>query len=944
MLSSCVDDVVYYLELAEHLFAEQTKFNKDAALGFQSMLHTLIRCKDRLAQFVDELWCRWIILELPSKQKDVTPFSNINIPYPSSIHEQVESNDFFSFSFNACLPSVDQMEKALNNPNSLFDSIFYRLSSDNDDLPATSPLCGKSSVLASLKILAKPGLICQLLRIIEALKESKTRIYELFNQIWTYIFKPWLKKVPCVSGSEMGWPELKCQLINQSRHDKLDIDVSVNSTASSSNNRKKTASTAAANDDDNRGVLCYFNLLLIAPNMNTSTATTATTNISDERSAERVNNDSHNSRSRRKSTDIKTRRGSRGGVEGRRSEGEDKDEKEAAAKKLINSSCKQLSNAFSDLHKYFFGLKFIQSSNNTNNREENVGKGGVLDVNTDIDGDGNADDTAKRVIDLLINNNTIDNDIENSQPICCLFSHELVNELINGRFNADVFFTDHHGDDDDDKSINFESMSASITDSVRQLIHVGISTGFLSTEKQLSLNSTQQQQQVSSSNSGETKLSVWLNNLSLLKHKRKASCILEQLRQLLADRELFYSMCRPANESVKCEKKREQEEKEANPADIDHINAGDDDDDEGIFEEEEFILSDAGDNDNNNNNGPLKSRSSSGLNSASKYEHIVSRLLKSKCNLRDISRHLDLGQFDFPDCMVSETVLLMMKQVNDILNNCNVYLVALVNEVNQSKANNVLDLNTKKTNTIAFIEFIIKLIPRIFMLFTSLIPTLHADVAQTDLRFAVLYYNDCMYLAHECLTLSERGLYKFIQEFFDLDYETITNANDIVYDENILERSAAMSTCILVPHLRQSGVNSLLYHLRRERQHLLRCIERTQGFHDVSSSFGYSRCTACIDECCRHLLKIADVLASLPHTIYYRALGILCNCVCTELVKCILNLIDITKSDCDNILILLDKISSTVRELFVSGNEKTHLTVEASVNKSSQQVSRGWTH
>ncbi|CAH8867267.1 unnamed protein product [Trichobilharzia szidati] len=211
--SSCVDDVVHYLELAEHLFAEQTKFNKDAALVFQSMLHALIRCKDRLAQFVDELWCRWIILELPSKQKDVTPFSNVSIPYPSSIHEQVESNDFFSFSFNACLPSVAQMEKALNNPNSLFDSIFYRLSSDNDDddVPATSPLCGKSSVLASLKILAKPGLICQLLRIIEALKESKTRIYELFNQIWTYIFKPWLKKVPCVSGSEMGWPELKTQ-------------------------------------------------------------------------------------------------------------------------------------------------------------------------------------------------------------------------------------------------------------------------------------------------------------------------------------------------------------------------------------------------------------------------------------------------------------------------------------------------------------------------------------------------------------------------------------------------------------------------------------------------------------------------------------------------------------------------------------------------------------
>ncbi|VDQ12234.1 unnamed protein product [Trichobilharzia regenti] len=123
---------------------------------------------------------------MPSKQKDVTPFSNVNIPYPS-IHEQVDSNDFFSFSFNACLPSLSNMEKALNNPNSLFDSIFYRLSSDNNDLPATSQLCGKSSVLASLKILANPELICQLLRLIEALKESK--VSKQFLSFWiSFIF------------------------------------------------------------------------------------------------------------------------------------------------------------------------------------------------------------------------------------------------------------------------------------------------------------------------------------------------------------------------------------------------------------------------------------------------------------------------------------------------------------------------------------------------------------------------------------------------------------------------------------------------------------------------------------------------------------------------------------------------------------------------------------
>ncbi|CAH8820408.1 unnamed protein product [Trichobilharzia szidati] len=94
-----------------------------------------------------------------------------------------------------------------------------------------------------------------------------------------------------------------------------------------------------------------------------------------------------------------------------------------------------------------------------------------------------------------------------------------------------------------------------------------------------------------------------------------------------------------------------------------------------------------------------------------------------------------------------------------------------------------------------------------------------------------MYYNDCMYLAHECLSLGERGPYKFIGDFLDLDYETVASANDIVFDEDILERLAAMGTCSLVPHFHQSGAKSLSYHLRRERQHLLRCIERIQGFH-----------------------------------------------------------------------------------------------------------------
>ncbi|VDP01596.1 unnamed protein product [Schistosoma margrebowiei] len=77
-----------------------------------------------------------------------------------------------------------------------------------------------------------------------------------------------------------------------------------------------------------------------------------------------------------------------------------------------------------------------------------------------------------------------------------------------------------------------------------------------------------------------------------------------------------------------------------------------------------------------------------------------------------------------------------MKQIYKILHDCESYLEPIINEVSQSLNDTPSTLNSKKFNTIAFVEFIIKLIPRLIMLFTSLVPTLHADVFQGDLRFA----------------------------------------------------------------------------------------------------------------------------------------------------------------------------------------------------------------
>ncbi|CAH8623441.1 unnamed protein product [Schistosoma curassoni] len=828
----CVDTVVTSLEESEHLLAKHKKFSKDVVLVFQSCQQTFTRCKNRLTQHVDDLWRRWIILEVPSKHQNVSSKFNVNNIYPS-IRGQLQPNDFFSFLFDACIPSHTDMCKSLRQPSCTSNSVFYEVS--DHDVPTTQSY-GESTVLASLKILAKPELISQLLRIIDALKESKSRILELANQIWTYIFKPWLKKVPCVSGPNVGWGKLKCQIIEQSVNIESDHELFI----------KEIGLETTDNNDVN--MTQYLRLTLIAPN--TPPPNTTTTNPNE-------NNHNHDD-----------------------DEDDDDDDDD-----LISSSCNQLTKVFQELYTYLFGLQAIQSDN-------------------------------KRFIDIIVNNN-IDSDSG-------MFNNELVKDLIDGRFNAGLPSAE---------KLHKSEIIATLTQVVLRLISVGRNTGFLIDDINHLHDDDDDHDKIDSFKvstiGGATKLNLWIDSLSILKHKRSANAILEELRELLADRKLFYSMC-STNSLVKvCEKNATTTTTNFTTK---HNNNNTD---EGIYEEDDLILDDCIENDT------IELEYSDKTN---KNDQILWKLLKSKGNLDNISRHLDLGQFDFPDCMVSETVDLVMKQIYKILHDCESYLEPIINEVSQSLNDTPSTLNSKKFNTIAFVEFIIKLIPRLIMLFTSLVPTLHADVFQGDLRFAVLYYNDCMYLAHECLTLGERGLYKFVQQFLDLGYDIMTNTlnnttvtsneSNTFNNLNILERSASLSTCILVPHLRQSGVNNLLDHLRRERQFLLRYVERIQGFRNVSSSIGNRHCTTAIEDCCHHLHKISEALSPLPRTVYFRAMGIMCNCVCTELVKTILKLIDITKSDCDNILILLESIKNTIVEFFKPSEVVHQPAAKESITKS----------
>ncbi|VDO87991.1 unnamed protein product [Schistosoma curassoni] len=263
---------------------------------------------------------------------------------------------------------------------------------------------------------------------------------------------------------------------------------------------------------------------------------------------------------------------------------------------LISSSCNQLTKVFQELYTYLFGLQAIQSDN-------------------------------KRFIDIIVNNN-IDSDSG-------MFNNELVKDLIDGRFNAGLPSAE---------KLHKSEIIATLTQVVLRLISVGRNTGFLIDDINHLHDDDDDHDKIDSFKvstiGGATKLNLWIDSLSILKHKRSANAILEELRELLADRKLFYSMC-STNSLVKvCEKNATTTTTNFTTK---HNNNNTD---EGIYEEDDLILDDCIENDT------IELEYSDKTN---KNDQILWKLLKSKGNLDNISRHLDLGQFDFPDCMVVGT-------------------------------------------------------------------------------------------------------------------------------------------------------------------------------------------------------------------------------------------------------------------------------------------------
>ncbi|KAL5971856.1 hypothetical protein TSMEX_000404 [Taenia solium] len=248
-----------------------------------------------------------------------------------------------------------------------------------------------------------------------------------------------------------------------------------------------------------------------------------------------------------------------------------------------------------------------------------------------------------------------------------------------------------------------------------------------------------------------------------------------------------------------------------------------------------------------------------------------SRLEESE--LSKLFRNVHLG---FPVCQISKAVVLLLKQVDQIIKDAG---------------------SCDKGHLLT----VLRRIPHLIHLYSHCVPTLHAERMKNDLKFVAIYHNDCMYLAHQCLTLGRRKIYPLVES-------SGNEASD-------LRSLASISTLQLVSPLRNSATSTLLTRLRDCKTQLDDLFSACRGLRNCASE-GNEACEKAILSCVSLLLSVFNALNILPITVYLRVLGVLSDEFVRLLCDAVVGLEDITTVECSTLLRLMDSVIQSITGMF----------------------------
>jgi len=184
----------------------------------------------------------------------------------------------------------------------------------------------------------------------------------------------------------------------------------------------------------------------------------------------------------------------------------------------------------------------------------------------------------------------------------------------------------------------------------------------------------------------------------------------------------------------------------------------------------------------------------------------------------------------------------------------------------------------------------------IFEMYNDILPVSHAENLKSFPLNSALGFNNCMYLAHECLQI-------FIP----------------AYESGSLLQNRPITFADLVPKLRQTGVEVLMSQMRALRDQLrstLRDSVTGLGQLDGSNLLPASS-EKCVKQVLHQMLHLKSLWQDvLPLGIYRRTIGTLLNSIVEEMVQRVLILEDIAADAAVQIVSIFTALQDKAPEVF----------------------------
>ena len=247
-----------------------------------------------------------------------------------------------------------------------------------------------------------------------------------------------------------------------------------------------------------------------------------------------------------------------------------------------------------------------------------------------------------------------------------------------------------------------------------------------------------------------------------------------------------------------------------------------------------------------------------------------------------------------PKCCVSQTAKTIMDLVYETLNEALQMFHSSSNVKNVSMlcliAKNLLDL------------------------FASVIPTYHGEAFSEFPRLSAIAYNDFIFLAFNCLTLTHQ--YKSL--FFNIRQKSVESSMKLSHSLDIDEIVHNFSCLDLIPKLCWIGVDIFERQISAQRINLTQFLsEDCNGVKDLAEANNFDLFKKALLKCNLQLKNLASIWHGvLPERIFARRIGSLFDLLCGNLIKQCLVLEDISSDDASYLHSALSMIQQCVYDVF----------------------------